>query len=158
MITASWRGFDALLARFEARPAALRAALAETVAAAGARLRERVARKLSGEALQQRSGRLAAGISVAVEARGDAAAAALASDQPYAAIHEYGGTIPPHAVLPAGARALAFPWQGRQRFFRRVQLPAVTMPERSFLRAALAELAPELTAATAAALRREMQP
>jgi hypothetical protein len=46
---------------------------------------------------------------------------------------------------------LAFPWRGQQRFFKRVSLPAVTMPERSFMRSALVETEPEIRAALEAA-------
>jgi hypothetical protein len=59
--------------------------------------------------------------------------------------------------LPQSARALAFPWRGRQRFFKRVQLPAVAMPERSFMRSALDETAPEIRAALEAAAAEAMQ-
>jgi hypothetical protein len=59
--------------------------------------------------------------------------------------------------LPQNARALAFPWRGQQRFFKRVSLPAVTMPERSFMRSALAETEPEIRAAIAAAAAEAMQ-
>jgi len=114
-------------------------------------LRDRVERNLSGAVLQQRSGRLAASIAVDVERSGLAATATVSSGSPYAAIHEYGGVIPARTILPQNARALAFPWRGQQRFFKRVQLPAVTMPERSFMRAALDETAPELRAAIEAA-------
>jgi hypothetical protein len=84
-------------------------------------------------------------------ARGLGASVSVTSDAPYAAIHEYGGTIPAHTILPQSARALAFPWRGQPRFFKRVQLPAVAMPERSFMRSALDETAPEIQAAIEAA-------
>jgi len=77
--------------------------------------------------------------------------ATVSSDAPYAAIHEYGGVIPAREILPQSARALAFPWRGQQRFLKRVQLPAVTMPERSFMRSALEETAPDIRAALARA-------
>lgn len=59
-------------------------------------------------------------------------------------IHEFGGTIPPHQIVPDKARALAFLVGGKQAFAARVQLPAVTMPERSYMRASLAEMAEEI--------------
>ena len=57
---------------------------------------------------------------------------ATSGDLKYAAIHEYGGTIPPHQIVPDKARALAFAIGGKQVFAARVNLPAVTMPERSY--------------------------
>ena len=147
-------GGDALAARLEAMPGKLASALRQEAARLGDDLRAAVARNLSGAVLQQRTGRLAGSIDVAVRQSGAAVSATLGTDVPYAAIHEYGGVIPAHEILPRSARALAFPWQGREGFFKRVELPPVQMPERSFLRAALAEMKPEIRAAMAAAVNR----
>lgn len=157
MIDISVNGLDAIAARFAALPQTLAARLAEEIERLGGVLRDRVERKLSGEVLRQKSGRLASSIAVAVERSGTGASATVSSDAPYAAIHEYGGTIPAHTILPQSARALAFPWRGQQRFFKRVTLPAVTMPERSFLRSALAESAGEIRAAIEAAASQAVQ-
>jgi phage gpG-like protein len=151
MIGVSVDGLDALTGRFGALPQSLAQRLAQEVEQLSGVLRDRIERKLSGEVLQQRSGRLAASIAVEVAANGPSVAATVGSDSRYAAIHEYGGVIPARTIVPRDARALAFPWRGQQRFFRRVQLPAVTMPERSFLRSALADTEPEIRAAIAAA-------
>jgi phage gpG-like protein len=147
VITASIDGLDPLTVRLGALPQTLAERLAQEVERLAGVLRDRVERKLTGEVLRQRTGRLAASIAVDVERNGLAVAATIGSDAPYAAIHEYGGVIPAHEILPRSARALAFPWRGRQRFFKRVQLPAVAMPERSFLRLALDETAPKIRAA-----------
>jgi phage gpG-like protein len=153
VIEGSVVGADALAARLAAMPRILAANLAQAVERLSRALREDVERNLSGAVLQQRSGQLASSIEVAVEQSGVSVTATLGTDVPYAAIHEYGGLIPARELLPRSARALAFPWQGRQRFFKRVSLPAVEMPERSFLRSALEEAEPEIRAAlTAAAL------
>ena len=157
MIDLSLDGLDALTQRLDRLPRALGDRVAAAVERLGGVLRERVQRKLSGEVLQQKSGRLAASIAVDVERSGSAVSVTVGSDAPYAAIHEYGGTIPAHAILPQSARVLAFPWRGRQRFFKRVSLPAVTLPERSFLRSALAETEPEIGAAVAAAALEAIQ-
>ena len=66
------------------------------------------------------------------------------ADVKYAAIHEFGGTIPPHQIVPDKARALAFLVGGKQVFAARVNLPAITMPERSYMRSSLAEMAGEI--------------
>ena len=146
MIGLSLSGFDPLTARLGALPETLAERLTQEVE----RL-DRVERNLSGDVLRQRSGRLAASIAVNVARSGLRASATVDSDAPYAAIHEYGGTIPARTILPQSARALAFPWRGQQRFFKRVALPAVTLPERSFMRSALAETLPEIRAALEAA-------
>jgi phage gpG-like protein len=157
MITVSTPGLDAATDRLAVLPQTVAARLAQEVERLGGVLRDRVERNLSGAVLQQRSGRLAGSIAVDIERSGLAANATVSSDAPYAAIHEYGGVIPAHTILPQSARVLAFPWRGRQRFFKRVQLPAVTMPERSFMRSALDETAPEIRAALEAAAAEAMQ-
>ena len=157
MIDVSVTGLDTLSARFAALPQTLAARLADEVERLGGVLRDRVERNLSGQVLRQKSGRLAASIAVSVEQTGAGASATVSSDAPYAAIHEYGGTIPARTILPQNARALAFPWRGRQRFFKRVSVPAATLPARSFMRSALAETAPEIRAAIAAAADEVMQ-
>jgi phage gpG-like protein len=156
MISASTSGLDAEIGRLGALPQSLAARLAREVDRLAELLRDRVERNLSGQVLQRRSGRLAGSIAVAVERSGLGAGATVSSDAPYAAIHEYGGTIPAREILPKSARALAFPWRGQQRFFKRVALPAATMPERSFMRSALAETAPEIRAALEAAALQAM--
>ena len=157
MIDVSVTGLDETAARFAALPQTLASRLGQEVERLGGVLRDRIERKLSGEVLQSRSGRLAASIAVTVEPSGAGASATVASDAPYAAIQEYGGTIPARTILPQSARALAFPWRGQQRFFKRVSLPAVTLPERSFMRSALAETVPEIYAAIATAAARTVQ-
>ena len=150
-MTVTVEGIGALNARLDALPETIAARLAQELARLGDVLRDRVERNLSGGVLQRRSGRLVASIAVDVERTGLGASVSVSSDAPYAAIHEYGGTIPARTILPQSARVLAFPWRGQQRFFKRVSLPAVTMPERSFMRSALAEVEPEIEAAIAAA-------
>lgn len=157
MISLAIDGLGPLNGRLAGLPQTLADRLAAELARLGGVLRERVERKLSGEVLQQRSGRLAGSITVAVERSGLSASATVSSDAPYAAIHEFGGTIPVRTILPQSARALAFPWRGQQLFFKRVSLPAVTMPERSFMRSALAETEPEIRAALDAALAEAVQ-
>lgn len=153
MITASVTGGQGL----GELPEALAERLSREIERLGGVLRERIERKLSGEVLQRRSGRLLGSLTVTAERVGLGASVTVGSDAAYAAIHEYGGTLPARAVLPQSARALAFPWRGQQRFFKRVQLPAVTMPERSFMRSALAEMLPEIRAAIEAAAAEALQ-
>lgn len=147
-------GGNVLAARLDAMPRALAAGLAQEAGRLSEELRAAVEHNLSGAVLQQRSGRLAGSIALAVAQSGGAVTATIDSDAPYAAIHEYGGTIPAREILPRNARALAFPWRGRARFFKRVGLPPVRMPERSFMRSALAEMAPEIRGALEAAMLR----
>jgi len=46
--------------------------------------------------------------------------------------------------VPDKAKALAFLVGGKQAFAARINLPAVVLPERSYMRASLAEMADEI--------------
>jgi len=125
-------------------PDRLRDALAEKANAIAAALAVRVQQKLAGDVLGARSGALARSIVATITDTPTAISVRIASasaDVRYAAIHEYGGTIPPHDIVPDKARALAFVLGGKQAFAERARLPAVTMPERSYMRSSLAEMA-----------------
>ncbi len=108
--------------------------------------KRRFNRNLSGDVLNMKSGALAASIGVTIEESTASVSVQISTspDVKYAAIHEFGGTIPPHQIVPDKAKALAFLVGGKQAFAARVQLPAVTMPKRSYMRSALAEMADEI--------------
>jgi hypothetical protein len=59
--------------------------------------------------------------------------------------------------VPDKAKALAFLVGGKQAFAARVELPAVTMPERSYLRSSLAEMADEIGQGLSEAVRETMK-
>lgn len=144
MIAASLR--DGALAALAELPERLREALAAKASALAAALEAKVQQKLAGGVLNARSGALARSIVTTIEETSSGIAVSIASngDVKYAAIHEFGGTIPPHQIVPDKARALAFAVAGKQVFATRVNLPAVAMPERSYLRSSLAEMAEEI--------------
>lgn len=120
-----------------------------------------VAEKLSGSPLHRRSGRLSRTVHGEVEPKGDMVSGVVAAgrDVPYARIHEFGGLIKAHQVVAKNAQALAFtagwgPMQGPggKVFRKSVNIPAITMPERSYMRSSLKDRAPngiaQLKAAT----------
>ncbi len=127
-------------------PERLRDALSDKATALAAELEAKVQQKLAGGVLNPRTGALARSIVTTIEetATGVAVTIATNGDVKYAAIHEFGGVIPPHEIVPDKAKALAFLLGGKQAFAARVNLPAVTMPERSYLRSSLAEMADEI--------------
>ena len=93
-----------------------------------AELQAKIQQKLSGTVLNRKSGALARSIVATVD---DASANISVSivtsgDIKYAAIHEFGGIIPPHEIVPDKAKALAFVIGGKQAFATRVNLPAIT--------------------------------
>jgi phage gpG-like protein len=130
-----------------AMPDRVRQALSSKANALAVALEAKIQQKLSGGVLNMRSGALARSIIATVDESSADVAVRIGSsgDVKYAAIQEFGGTIPPHEIVPDKAKALAFFVGGKQVFAARVNLPAVTMPERSYLRASLAEMAGEIT-------------
>ena len=124
-------------------PERIRDALSAKASALAATLQEKIARNLSGGVLNMKTGALAGSIGVTIDGSSADVSVRIATspDIKYAAIHEFGGTIPPHQIVPDKAKALAFLVAGKQAFAARVQIPAVTMPERSYMRSALAEMA-----------------
>jgi phage gpG-like protein len=134
---------DSCSAALAAMPERIRDALLTKANGLAAALQARVQQKVAGEVLQSRTGALAANIVATVDdaPQNIAVRLAVAGDVKYAAIHEFGGTIPPHEIVPDKAKALAYVIGGKQVFSTRVQMPAVTMPARSYMRSSLAEMA-----------------
>ena len=137
---------DAASPALAAAPDRLRAALADKAYALAAALQGKINEKLSGAVLNQKSGALVRSITTTLDSGSGGVTVTLATapDIKYAAIHEYGGTIAPHQIVPDKARALAFIVGGKQVFAARVNLPAIAMPERSYMRTSLAEMADEI--------------
>lgn len=132
----------AVRVRLTAMPGRVRASLYRKATALAVQLANLVRQKLSGQVLNVRTGNLRASIFEDVQQTSTAVTGKVGSsgDVKYAGIHEYGGTIPAHEIVPNKAQALAFIWQGKQQFFKRVQIPDVHMPERSYLRSSLSEM------------------
>lgn len=150
MFTVELLGETALEARLDAMPTSVQAMLKIKVTALAIKLQGHiVADKLHGQVLNQRSGALARSIqeeAPIVEGAGVYGRVFSAGDVKYAAIHEYGGRTPPHDIVPDKAEALAFMIGGRQVFAKIVHHPGSQMPERSFMRSSLADMAEEITA------------
>ena len=127
-------------------PERMRQALSSKANVLAVALEAKIQHKLSGGVLNTRSGALASSIIATVDESSAEVSVRIGTsgDVKYAAIQEFGGTIPPHEIVPNKAKALAFVVGGKQVFAARVNLPAVTMPERSYLRSSLAEMAEEI--------------
>jgi len=147
---------DGALGRLRALPQDLAARLAATVARLAQTLYERVEDNLSGAVLQRRSGRLAASIVQQVDGLSASVGFAPAA-VPYGAAQEFGADLCAHLIAVKNARALAFVVAGKRVFAKRVWFPGAHLPERSFLRSALADLAPEIGAEIAAAVAESVQ-
>lgn len=111
-----------------------------------------VEHKLSGQVLHVRSGTLRRSITYAIDESDLAITGTVGTNLEYAAIHEYGGTINVPEIRPRKAKALHFYVGGAEVFATRVRAHTVRMPERSFLRSALAERREAFLAAIRATL------
>jgi phage gpG-like protein len=142
MIGLTITGADELAAKLDGAPGILAARLGEVMARLGQALYARVEENLSGAVLHARSGKLAA--SIAQQTDNLSAAVGFDPDAvPYGAAQEFGAEIRAHLIEARNAKALAFVVGGRRVFAKRVMFPGAHLPERSFLRAALADLAPD---------------
>ena len=163
MLTVSITGDADMAAGLDGLPAATIAAIHAKSGALADRLLARVQQKLGGEAPRTRTGELAASVSVeGPELTSEGVLTSLTAAARYAAIQEYGGVTSPHDILPQRAKALAFLAGGQQVFARHVHHPGSHIPERSYLRSSLAELAPgiaaEMKAAVLAAMQQQVAP
>lgn len=123
---------------------ALRARLGEGFAAGAQTLLESARGKVSGDVLQARTGALRASLRAEVTETAGGFAALVWSDGSvrYARIQEYGGRIAVPEIVPKNAKSLAFVYGGRMVFAKRAAAHVVVLPERSYMRASLAEFAP----------------
>ena len=148
MLNVQLVGDRELLQKLDAMPSSVQAMLVRKVTKLAINLRDHVkSDKLEGQVLNHKSGALSRSIQDEVDENDLAVYGRVfsAGDVKYARIHEYGGTIPAHDIVPNKAEALAFMIGGKQVFAKIVHMPAVNMPERSFLRSSLADMAANIS-------------
>jgi phage gpG-like protein len=145
MITIEPVGDRELVARLDAMPGRVHDGLARAVVRLGFELQRKVqSEKLSGQVLKVLTGSLRSSISVQIEEAETSIDASVGTNVFYGKIQEY-GVSRSWLIEARTGRALRFlPAQagisGRTIFRKRVMHPP--LPERSFLRSALAEMAP----------------
>jgi phage gpG-like protein len=139
-------GDKRVIAQLKGLPPAVHAALERKVSLLSLKLLEKVQGKLKGPVLTYRSGRLFKSIFMEVTSTDTMIQGRVASsgDVKYAAIHEFGGTTKAHIIEPKKAAVLAYMMGGKMRFAKRVNHPGSVMPERSFLRSSLGDMADEI--------------
>jgi phage gpG-like protein len=149
----------ALAARFAALEATLAAALGAEIAALGAKLKAKIEAKLSGDLLATKSGALLASLTLEPAIEGETIVMRVASHGvPYARIQEFGGRTQAHDIVAIKTKALAFTAGGKACYAKRVHHPGSVIPQRSFMRSALADMQSEIVDeldATVASLTRE---
>lgn len=147
MIDGFVRGDKEVLARFARIPGNVRSQLAYTIGRMVMKLQRHIQQdKLTGQVLKVRTGTLRRSISHVVVEQGDAIVGTASTNVEYARLHEYGyrGPLP----VPAHLRLI------KQAFGRELRHPVwvqvsahsrnVNYPERSFMRSALRDMAPEI--------------
>jgi len=143
--------------QLKARGEALDSAVAKTVARLAIKMTGLVKTKLSDNVLHVRTGRLRRSIHYTVSSADSRTTAIVGTDVNYAAIHEFGGRIPARTVYPKTRQALRFEMGGKIIFAKRVNIPPVTMPKRSFLQASLEQMLPEIRAELLSTVNRTMR-
>jgi hypothetical protein len=159
MIAAQIEGGDEVIERLQSFPDRLAVRLSGVMQMLGLELQERASEKLGGAVLQRRSGKLAAGLTLDLDTGQDETTMTVGvnSSVRYAAYQEYGfhGTETVRAHLrvikevfgrPIAARTVAV-----KAYTRRVNYPA-----HSFLRSALADIAPDVEAQIEDAVQAEI--
>lgn len=139
-------GDRAVIARISAIPDKVYSGLRTEIMAQALKTEGEVKRKLSGDVLNVVTGTLRASIySRFEEATKERVAASVQSGGvAYAGIHEFGGVIPAHEVVAKAGGMLRFEIAGVVYYRKRVFIPDVKMPERSYLRSTLRERTPEI--------------
>ncbi len=142
--TIEWRGLEELIAHFGRLPAETRLRLRRTVRD----LTELVAQTARSNMARLFKGPVAE-ITTQVTDSGERITGTItAGGTPFARIHEYGGTIKTPEIFPKHAQALHWvPKGGGDVFARHTQAHPTKIPERSYLRAALAQREADIMAA-----------
>lgn len=138
-------GADALIAWFQSRPAALDAQLGVAFSGIADALYQRVLGNLAGDVVKDSSGKLRDALAEASDTR----SASVGVDRgvvPYAGALEFGASFPAQLIAVKNGKVLAFAVGGSQVFAKHVMHPAFVLPPHSFLRSALADLAPDALA------------
>jgi len=83
---------------------------------------------------------------------------AIGDNVVYAAIHEFGGTIPARKIVPKNKQALRFQIGDRVIFAKSVNMPAVQMPERGMFRRGIRDQQADYAQSISKAVIAAMQP
>lgn len=141
MITGELIGDAALIKYLDTIPLKLRPELKKRVEMLSIALQSHVKQnKLSGQVLNRRTGTLSRSVARRVEDGADGVQGVVGTNIEYGGIHEFGGRTKPHIIEAKNAAALKFTIGGRTVFAKSVNHPGSIIPERSFLRSALADL------------------
>jgi phage gpG-like protein len=159
MLTVRLRGLEPVLAKYAGLRERLHAALLRTVEVETKLLQQHVVEdKLSGQVLRVRTGTLRRSITETVQDAPGVITGRVGTNLGYGLAHEFGATIQIPEIVPRRAKALHWMSGGQSVFAMRARAHPVRLPERSFLRSALADRRDAFIAAVRATLARVLQP
>lgn len=144
-----------MLMRLREMPVAINSGLARTITKLGIDLQRNVQQnELTGQMLAARSGSLRSSIDLRVDQSATELTATVFTESPYARAHEYGfaGTVNVRASLRRITEAFGRPISGKTISVR-AHSRSMDLPERSFLRSALEDIAPAIRDGVEVALR-----
>jgi phage gpG-like protein len=150
--TARIVGAESVTARLKDGAERARAAVRLAVARLAVALQRRVKeRKLTGQVLNVRTGRLRRSINFRVTESGDEIVGAVGTNVEYGRLWELGGVIPSRVIEPRAKGALY--WPGAAHPVARVTQPERVVAARPFLRPALDEMRARIRRELSAAIR-----
>lgn len=150
-------GTDQVAARLARASSEVKDRVRQAIAESAARVTAIAKDKLSDDVLHVRTGRLRRSIHFQVGGTPEAPSAAVGTNVEYAAIHEFGGQTKAHIIEAQRGKVLAFKGASGEMVFRAmVRHPGSRIPERSFLRSALAQEADAIRERIAAAVRESL--
>lgn len=159
MIQIEVTGDTQIIAKLDAMPGKLQAALTKRLTSLALQMQATIKQKLSGQVLKVRSGNLRDSIDYDVQTGATSVIATIFSNTSvkYGRIHEYGGITAPHVIEPRAGNVLAFEMGGQTIFARRVNHPGSKIPARPFMRPTLAEYRVKIITSMNDAVRESIQ-
>ena len=141
------RGDSTVIEFLQSYPARVQDVILRKWQEAATRISDRIKQKLSGEVLHPKTGRLRASIVARVYAGKSHVTLSTGSrgDVPYAALHEYGGTVLIPPIVPIKASVLRFYTGYAKVFARHTAAHLVNIPERSYVRSTMDEMIPSFS-------------
>jgi hypothetical protein len=125
-------GKEAMVARFNKANTSLLGLLRTRLSSWAMEIRD-----LMANAAGRRTGKLSSSITANVSSTPSSVRVDFKADTPYAAIQEFGGTIPGHEITPIKGQALAFAWGMRgslgSDYFAHVFWPGATIPGKHYV-------------------------
>lgn len=134
-----------ITARLDAMPTKVHAALLKKTYTLAQKLTNKVKQNLTNRILRIRTGKLARSIFPEVkDAPNEVSGRVYSSGLSYARIQEFGGQTKAHVIEATKGKALAFNWNGKAVFFKRINHPGSNIPAHRYMGQAFDAMKPEI--------------